>query len=233
LVFGCWLLAEPTPEFQLSCERFPDPSWPPAVAGLLGIDPVNGILQRRVPLIPPERLRRLGVPFGSPVVALVRIGNGSVVLAESGLFLLANTGGEATGSVLWREAGLGSRASGKALRLAPDGRAVWALLWRNDAPPVLVLVDLRSGSVARTVPLGQPVEDVDLLPDGAVLLSVDVGGTTELVRRDQRSGQEQRLASLPRDATCCWIGPLASSATDRAEEKKAARAASQSSGRSR
>ncbi|MCS7256113.1 MAG: hypothetical protein RMJ05_01240 [Thermomicrobium sp.] len=210
LVLGCWLLAEPTPELQLSCERFPDPAWPPAVAGLLGIDPVNGGIQRRVPLIPPEPVRRLGVPFGSPVVGIARSDDQTVVLAESGLLLfLHGSEREAAGFVVWRTAGLAERASGKSLRLAADRRVVWAVLWRTAAQPVLVLLDLRSQSVARVVELPHAVADIDILADGTALLLLEKPGAFDLVRRDLRSGEERTLTMLSGEAICCWIGPLA------------------------
>ncbi|MCX7623425.1 MAG: hypothetical protein RMK01_03615 [Thermomicrobium sp.] len=213
LVVGCWLLEDPTPEFQLSCERFPDPTWPPTVAGLLGIDPVNGIIQRRVPLIPPEPLRRLGVPFGSPVVGIVEVEERAVALAESGLLLLFGAReDEASGIVLWQAAGLTERASGKALQVAPDRRVVWAVLWRNDGRPALVLVDLLSRSVARVVELDGEVSDLDLLPDGTAVLVRETPRGRELVRRDLRTGRERSVAVLPVNATCCWVGPLAGTA---------------------
>ncbi len=210
VVLGCWLLADPTVEFQLSCERFPDPKWPPAVAGLLGIDPVNGSIQRRVPLIPPESLRATGIPFGSPVVGVVEIDDRILALAESGLFLVFRDSEDATtGIVVWRAAGLPERASGKILRLAADQRVVWALLWRSDAPPLLALLDLRSLSIARIVPFAQPVVDVDMLADGSALVLRDLVGTLRLERWNLRSGEERTLATLPGGTTCCWVGPLA------------------------
>ncbi len=210
VALGCWLLAEPTAEFQLSCERFPDPKWPPAVAGLLGIEPVNGGIQRRLPLVPPESLRQVGIPFGSPVVGVAEVDGRTIALAESGLFLVFREREDATtGIVVWRAAGLPERASGKVLRLAADERVVWTLLWRSDAPPLLVLLDLRSLSIARIVPFAQPVVDVDLLADGSALVLRDLAGTLRLERWNLRSGEERTLAMLPGGTTCCWVGPLA------------------------
>ncbi|MCS7050874.1 MAG: hypothetical protein NZL87_04600 [Thermomicrobium sp.] len=210
LVLGCWLLAQSSADFQLSCERLRYGRWPVAFSGLLGIDPANGVIRRWVTLSPPQRFAALGVPPVSPVVGVAEGDEQFYVLTESGLLLVLDRATYVVDGVLvWQEAGLPSRASGKALQLADDGAVAWVLLWQSDGHPVLALVELRSRTVPRTLLLDARVVDVDFLDEGEVLLLLDDGAVSRLTRRELRSNEERELGTFPAGTTCCWVGPLA------------------------
>lgn len=210
LVPGCWLLAQPSREVQLSCERLRFGRWPLAFSGLLGIDPTNGVIRRWVTLSPPQRLIALGVPEVSPVVGVAQSGEYQYVLTESGVLYILDRSGYVLESLLvWHEAGLVSRASGKALRVDRSGTVAWVVLWRADAPSVLALVELRSRAVPRTLVLDERLVDLDFLDDGVVVLLLDEGAGFRVVRRELRPVADRELGMLSRETTCCWVGPLA------------------------
>lgn len=58
---GCDLLDQPVACFQIRCVRLSNGSGPDKFVGLLGIDALNGVVQRRLPLGLPPELRQQGL----------------------------------------------------------------------------------------------------------------------------------------------------------------------------